>query len=110
MPVYILHPNKNDLLEKVEHAHQLLPIEGKFLYFSPIDTLVVADSLDLYHKDIFLHLQSLSFRSAFRLPVRPDGYGRMEQGVVVSWKSVFFGETQPAERQTVQKVLADLAV
>jgi hypothetical protein len=110
MPVYILHPNNNDLLEKVEHTHQLLPIEGKFLYFSSIDTLVVADSLDLYHKDIFLHLQSLSFRSSLRLPVRPDGYGRMEQGNISSWKSVFFGETLPAVRQAVEKALAGLAV
>ncbi len=105
MPVYILHPNKNDLLEKVEHAHQLLPIEGKFLYFSSIDTLVVADSLDLYHKDIFLHLQSLSFRSAFRLPARPDGYGRMEQGEITSWKSLYFGETAAEQRTMIARLI-----
>lgn len=105
MPVYILHPDSFERLEPVTHHEQLEAVSGKFLYFSPSDTLVIADSTDLYHKDIFLHLQSLSFRGLFPSDSRPTGYGYLKHAFVSSWISQFFGETNAVNREHVQALL-----
>lgn len=105
MPVYILHPEAEPKIELVQSADQLVGTQGKFLYFSPIDTLVVADSLELYHKDIFLHVQALAFRSVFLPCEHPDGYGRLENGQVVSWVSQYFGETTKDMQRKIERLL-----
>lgn len=109
MNVYVLHPDRSERLEPVTRKDQLAGVTGKFLYFSATDTLVIADSLDLFHRDIFLHLQSLFFRGLFPLPAKPDGYGRMASGGVASWESVFFGTTAPEIQPLVLRILALLA-
>jgi hypothetical protein len=86
----------------------LAMVSGKFIFFSNIRRLVVADSLALYHKDIFLSAQSWSFRVGAEIPTWPDGYGRLDAGVVVSWESVFFGVTTEHIRAYVLAVLAEL--
>jgi hypothetical protein len=86
----------------------LAAVSGKFIFFSNVRRLVVADSLALYHKDIFLSAQSWSFRVGAEIPAWPDGYGRIDGGVVVGWESVFFGVTAEHIRAYVLAVLADL--
>lgn len=109
MPVYLLHSQRTEPFEVIQTKEKLQAIAGKFLYFAPARTLVIADSLDLYHKDIFLYVQSASFRGKLPLLARPTGYGRLEEGRVCSWISQFFGETPAKDRTEITELLSGLS-
>ncbi len=108
MPVYLLESEHSNNLRLIDKKSDLATVSGKFIFFSKVRRLVVADSLALYHKDIFFSAQSWSFRVGADIPAWPDGYGRIEGGVLVSWESVFFGVTAEQVRECVNAVLAEL--
>lgn len=108
MSAYVLHPERSERLETVTEFGQIAGLEGKFLYFSAIDTLVMADSLELFHKDIYQHLLSLSFRGLFALPGKPDGFGIVAGGAIISWKSFYFGETPAEKKPLIEKLVRSI--